>query len=122
VLQRGGDFFTRAQIAGMPVEATSHANTLSSIVGSVPGEKDAVGRILAAITWAWWQTRSDPRNDRHRLQEARDSRAREPAGGYRGAARDETKRGGLVNSRATTGCSAMKASTRGDGWCSRGST
>jgi hypothetical protein len=40
---------TRAQIAGMPVEATSHANTLSSIVGAVPGEKDAMGRAVAAI-------------------------------------------------------------------------
>jgi hypothetical protein len=40
---------TQAQISGMPVEATSHMNTLASIVASVPGEKDVVGKAMAAI-------------------------------------------------------------------------
>lgn len=40
---------TRAQLAGMPVEATSHANTLASIVASVPGEQDATGKALAVV-------------------------------------------------------------------------
>lgn len=48
-LQKASDFFTRAQIAGMPVEATSHANTLASLVGSVPGEKDVIGNAIATI-------------------------------------------------------------------------
>jgi hypothetical protein len=44
-----GSVATRAQISGMPVEATSHMNTLASIVASVPGEKDVAGKALAAI-------------------------------------------------------------------------
>jgi hypothetical protein len=40
---------TQAQLSGMPVEATSHANTIASIVGSVPGEKDALGKGLTII-------------------------------------------------------------------------
>lgn len=46
------DLATRAQIAGMPVEATSHANTLASIVGSIPGEKDVTGKVVAAVPGA----------------------------------------------------------------------
>jgi hypothetical protein len=44
-----GSVATRAQISGMPVEATSHMNTLASIVASVPGEKDLAGKALAAV-------------------------------------------------------------------------
>jgi hypothetical protein len=44
-----GSVATRAQIGGMPVEATSHMNTLASVVASVPGEKDVAGKALAAI-------------------------------------------------------------------------
>lgn len=44
-----GDFATRAQIAGMPVEATSHANTLASIIASVPGEKGLVNKALSTV-------------------------------------------------------------------------
>lgn len=40
---------TKAQIAGMPVEATSHANTLASIVASVPGEANAIGTGLSLV-------------------------------------------------------------------------
>lgn len=40
---------TQAQISGMPVEATSHMNTLASIVASVPGEKDLAGKAMAAV-------------------------------------------------------------------------
>lgn len=43
------DLATRAQISGMPVEATSHANTLASIIASVPGEKDVTGKVMAAV-------------------------------------------------------------------------
>lgn len=49
ILRGMSDVATRAQIGGMPVEATSHANTLASIVSKVPGEKDVLGKVLAAI-------------------------------------------------------------------------
>jgi hypothetical protein len=40
---------TRLQISGMPVEATSHMNSLASIVASVPGEKDTFAKATAAV-------------------------------------------------------------------------
>jgi hypothetical protein len=48
-LQKITGGLTQAQLSGMPVEATSHANTIASIVGSVPGEKDALGKGLTII-------------------------------------------------------------------------
>lgn len=48
-LKKAADLATRAQISGMPVEATSHANTLASIIASVPGEKDVTGKVLSAV-------------------------------------------------------------------------
>lgn len=44
-----GNVATQAQISGMPVEATSHMNTLASIVASVPGEKDIAGKVMATV-------------------------------------------------------------------------
>jgi hypothetical protein len=46
-LRKASDFATRLQISGMPVEATSHANTEVSIVAKVPGEKGFVNKALA---------------------------------------------------------------------------
>ena len=91
------DIATRAQISGMPVEATSHANTLSSIVASVPGEKDIAGKALAAIPGPGAKVAairdllsvdfSDPA-----------TRALENRLADIGALRIEQHRGGLVNS------------------------
>lgn len=39
---------TRLQVSGMPVEALSHANTETSLVGSIPGEKDLLAKTLVA--------------------------------------------------------------------------
>lgn len=40
---------TRFMLSGMPVEATSHMNTLASIVGAIPGELDHTGRAISAL-------------------------------------------------------------------------
>lgn len=47
--QKLSDLATRAQIAGMPVEATSHALRETALAAAVPGEKDMVGKLLATI-------------------------------------------------------------------------
>lgn len=96
-LQGVSGVLTRAQIAGMPVEATSHANTLSSIVGSVPGEKDWLGHVIAAIP--------GPGGKAAAIREMigvdfkkPEIRALENRLADIGALRIETKRGGLLNS------------------------
>ena len=87
---------TKAQIAGMPVEATSHANTLTSIVASVPGEKDVVGKALAAAP-ALGAKAAAVREMAGVDFQAPPVRALQDRLARAGALRVETDRGGLVN-------------------------
>jgi diguanylate cyclase (GGDEF)-like protein len=87
---------TRAQISGMPVEATSHMNTLASIVASVPGEKDVAGKVIAAVPGAGAKaaairemTGINFKNPKIRALESRLADI--------GALRIDEDRGGLVN-------------------------
>ena len=47
--RRTTGLLTKAQIAGMPVEASSHANTIASIIAAVPGELTSTGRALTLV-------------------------------------------------------------------------
>lgn len=95
-LQTIANVATRAQIAGMPVEATSHANTLSSIVGAVPGEKGPLNHIIAAIPGVGGKAAAI--REMLRVDFAKpEIRALENRLADVGALRIETERGGALN-------------------------
>lgn len=87
---------TRAQVAGMPVEATSHMNTLASIVASVPGEKDVAGKAMAALPGVG--AKGAAIREMAQLDfSAPETRALESRLADIGALRMDDERGGLLN-------------------------
>lgn len=87
---------TRLQISGMPVEATSHMNSLASIVAAVPGEMDATNKVLSAVPMVGAKIAAIREMKNTDFSDP-ETRALESRLADIGALRANDERGGLIN-------------------------